>query len=196
MTADQSWGFFTESWNADDADPQDGPPPSPADPLSCYYRVQFHSRRSQICVSPNPEKFSPAEYVITDSPQGCDLGQIAEVVSSADHKADVLRILRRALPVEVQSLAAKRTREAQAVGICQAIVRQQNCAMEVTDAEFTLDGSQITFYYTAGRYVDFRGLVKLLYRTFGTRIWMIWYDGEGAVKDVFSQNHRRRGARA
>jgi cell fate regulator YaaT (PSP1 superfamily) len=47
--------------------------------------------------------------------------------------------------------------------------------MDITRAEFQFDGKKLTFYYMAAAYVDFRDLVRALFRVFGTRIWMVWY---------------------
>jgi cell fate regulator YaaT (PSP1 superfamily) len=52
--------------------------------------------------------------------------------------------------------------------------------MNITRAEFQFDGKKLTFYYTADAYVDFRDLVRALFKVFGTRIWMVWYKWEDA----------------
>ena len=60
--------------------------------------------------------------------------------------------------------------------------------MLITGAEFQFDGKKLTFYYTASIYVDFRNLVRTLFKTFGMRIWMVWHDGHAPVKDVLQRN--------
>lgn len=44
--------------------------------------------------------------------------------------------------------------------------------MEVCDAEWQFDHKKLTLYYTSRERVDFRELVRELFRTFKARIWM------------------------
>jgi cell fate regulator YaaT (PSP1 superfamily) len=44
--------------------------------------------------------------------------------------------------------------------------------MEVCDAEWQWDRRKLTFYYTADTRVDFRELVRELFRVYKTRVWM------------------------
>jgi cell fate regulator YaaT (PSP1 superfamily) len=202
ILSDSAWASFTEPWDLDEADRSPLPHYSPsvsdehltANPR--HYRVTFHARRTQICISVIPEMLNPDEYVITNSDRGYDLGKIEAAVPGPVSDKEVKRIIRKATPIEIASLAAKAEREIEAVSVCQAIVRNEKCPMRVTDAQFQFDGSQVTFYYTADEYIDFRGLVKVLFRKFGIRIWMIWYDGQAPIRDVFTKKHRRQSGKA
>ncbi|GEQ66750.1 hypothetical protein JCM33374_g413 [Metschnikowia sp. JCM 33374] len=44
--------------------------------------------------------------------------------------------------------------------------------MEIVDAEYQFDRKKLTFYYSAQRRLDFRSLVRELFRIYKTRIWM------------------------
>lgn len=44
--------------------------------------------------------------------------------------------------------------------------------MEVCDAEWQWDRRKLTFYYTSDARVDFRELVRELFRVYKTRVWM------------------------
>ena len=44
--------------------------------------------------------------------------------------------------------------------------------MEITDAEWQWDRRKLTFFYLADQRVDFRELVRELFRLYKTRIWM------------------------
>lgn len=48
--------------------------------------------------------------------------------------------------------------------------------MEVIDAEYQHDKKRLTFYFVAESRVDFRDLVKDLFKIFKTRIWMCSMD--------------------
>jgi cell fate regulator YaaT (PSP1 superfamily) len=99
----------------------------------------------------------------------------------------IQHIIRKATQEEVNTIPAKTARERAALQLCQAKAKEMGLAMEITASEFQFDGKKITFYYSAGRYVDFRGLVRSLFGVFGTRIWMVWYDGGAPVRDVYSR---------
>jgi len=45
-------------------------------------------------------------------------------------------------------------------------------AMQVRDAEYQWDRRKLTFFYTASHRIDFRDLVRDLFRLYKTRIWM------------------------
>ncbi|KAI9312258.1 PSP1 C-terminal conserved region-domain-containing protein [Dichotomocladium elegans] len=44
--------------------------------------------------------------------------------------------------------------------------------MDIVDAEYQWDRRKLTFYFVAERRVDFRELVRDLFRIYKTRIWM------------------------
>ncbi|KAK9708463.1 hypothetical protein K7432_009618 [Basidiobolus ranarum] len=56
--------------------------------------------------------------------------------------------------------------------VCQAKVRQKKLPMEVMDAEYQWDRRKLTFYFIAERRIDFRELVRDLFKIYKTRIWM------------------------
>ncbi|KAJ1735774.1 hypothetical protein LPJ61_000371 [Coemansia biformis] len=85
----------------------------------------------------------------------------------------VKRIFRVADRQEVADMQGNKLCDEQsALSMCQEMVQQHRLAMCVVDAEFQFDRRKLTFYFTAGRRVDFRELVRDLFRHFKTRIWM------------------------
>ncbi|KZO99670.1 PSP1-domain-containing protein [Calocera viscosa TUFC12733] len=69
-------------------------------------------------------------------------------------------------------LVSKMHDEAKALQLCQNKVRQKRLPMQVVDAEFQWDRRKLTFYFTADKRIDFRELVRELFRLYKTRIWM------------------------
>jgi len=82
------------------------------------------------------------------------------------------RIYSKAQPQETQLLVSKMHDEAKALQLCQNKVRQKRLPMQVVDAEFQWDRRKLTFYFTADKRIDFRELVRELFRLYKTRIWM------------------------
>jgi hypothetical protein len=156
-------------------------------PSSRFYSVQFHPLRTCVCASAT--EFDYGDWVIVEADRGIDLGQIislARAPSPRDLPA-TRSIMRRAAPREADTVPAKQERERAAAAFCQAQARDARLPMEITGAEYQVDGKKLTFYYTALKYVDFRDLVRTLFRTFGTRIWMVWCDGGEPVRDVLTR---------
>lgn len=84
--------------------------------------------------------------------------------------------------------------EAKALQLCQSKVRAKKLPMEVIDAEYQWDRRKLTFYFVAEKRIDFRELVRELFRydfpempdhpltdifdrLYKTRIWMASLQG-------------------
>ncbi len=88
-------------------------------------------------------------------------------------------IQRIAQETEVKMLLDKARDETKALGICQAKVRQKKLPMEVVDAEYQWDRRKLTFFFVAEQRIDFRELVRDLFKIYKTRIWMCAVDRSG-----------------
>lgn len=82
------------------------------------------------------------------------------------------QILRFAQKNEVSQIVQKKNDEDKAVSLCLQKVGDKNLAMSVLDAEYQWDRRKLTFFYNAGHRIDFRELVRELFRIYKTRIWM------------------------
>jgi cell fate regulator YaaT (PSP1 superfamily) len=63
-----------------------------------------------------------------------------------------------------------KSKEKDALVRCNERIVQHGLPMKLVEAEYTFDGSRLTFYFTAEERVDFRALVRDLAATFRTRI--------------------------
>lgn len=146
------------------------------------------------------------DLVIVEADRGEDLGKVTIEISvdklkqlmmpgsrgSPDKDSDILtpelaalvhskeivpkRIHRLAQPADLKLLQAKAQEEAIAMVRCQSRIRQKKLPMEVVDAEYQWDRNKLTFYFCADRRIDFRELVRDLFRIYKTRIWMCAVD--------------------
>ncbi|KAJ7115200.1 PSP1 C-terminal conserved region-domain-containing protein, partial [Mycena epipterygia] len=80
---------------------------------------------------------------------------------------------------DAQLLVAKMQDEQKALALCQTKVRAKKLPMEVVDAEYQWDRRKLTFYFVAEKRIDFRELVRELFRLYKTRIWMASLQGAG-----------------
>ncbi|KIM50397.1 hypothetical protein SCLCIDRAFT_1225386, partial [Scleroderma citrinum Foug A] len=83
---------------------------------------------------------------------------------------------------DTQQLTAKLLDEIKALQLCQNKVRQKKLPMEVIDAEYQWDRRKLTFYFVAEKRIDFRELVRELFRLYKTRIWMASLQGPGGYE--------------
>jgi hypothetical protein len=81
-------------------------------------------------------------------------------------------VLRFAMPNEAYQILNKQSDEEKAKKVCALKVESFNLEMRVVDAEYQWDRRKLTFYYTAAHRIDFRELVRELFRIYKTRIWM------------------------
>ncbi|OHT05397.1 hypothetical protein TRFO_06000 [Tritrichomonas foetus] len=158
-----------------------------------YCSVQFHPNRIQVLQYPQSMNLIPGDYVITDADRGIDIGVVTEINEQPSPKDAKMAkvVVRKAANHELQQIPMKEEKERNALALCQAKVQELGLPMQITGAEYQFDGKKLTFYYAASNYVDFRNLVRVLFRIFGTRIWMIWYDGTAPVKDVLTRTEQR-----
>ncbi|KAI6097743.1 PSP1 C-terminal conserved region-domain-containing protein, partial [Pisolithus croceorrhizus] len=81
-----------------------------------------------------------------------------------------------------QQLVAKIQDELKALLLCQNKVRQKKVPMEVIDTEYPWDRRKLTFYFVAEKRIDFRELVRELFRLYKTRIRTSCLQGLGGYE--------------
>jgi cell fate regulator YaaT (PSP1 superfamily) len=82
------------------------------------------------------------------------------------------KVVRKATEDDQQRAAKNRGREAEAFRLCQDMVAERELPMKLIRAEYSFDGSRVTFYFFSETRVDFRELVKDLAHRLRTRIEM------------------------
>jgi cell fate regulator YaaT (PSP1 superfamily) len=129
-------------------------------------------------------EFDDGDWIIAEADRGLDIGQIVTRTRKpgSREKRDVRSAVRKASQHEIDSVASKETRENQAMEFWQAEARELRVLMEIIGAEFQFDEKKLTAYDTAVKYIDFQELVRVLFRAYGTPIWMVWCDGGASVR--------------
>ncbi|KAI9021491.1 PSP1 C-terminal conserved region-domain-containing protein [Phycomyces nitens] len=144
-----------------------------------YHSVEFKSGRSEIYYCSAKANIQVGDWVMVEADRGRDVGIVAasgidEVQSEQENgnPGSPRQICRLASPAEVDMLTMKKEEEEKALAICQTKVRSKHLQMEIVDAEYQWDRRKLTFYFVANRRVDFRELVRDLFKMYKTRIWM------------------------
>ena len=123
----------------------------------------------------DPGSFWPTagDAVIVETVRGMEYG---EVVTGVKEVSDELitpplkKVIRIATAEDAAHDADNRSRERDALTLCQKKVQEHKLQMKLVGCEYTFDNSKILFYFTSDKRVDFRGLVKDLATAFHTRI--------------------------
>ena len=113
------------------------------------------------------------DYVVVQTARGAELGQVAispKQVLAAEVTTELKPIVRKANPEDVKQAQDFAAKEDIALQECTKLVTKLNLKMKLVSAEYNLDGTRLTFYFTADERVDFRELVRELTGFFRTRI--------------------------
>lgn len=157
------------------------------DPLEkdMFCMVQFKRRKSLYRFSPSLE-IGVGSYVVTEADRGHDIGKVSRIYQEFNGREadEAQRIIRKASDEEIGEIPKLRSLEDEAVQICQKMATSMGLDMQISEAEYQFDRRKLTVTYSAKEYVDFRNLVKNLFKKFETRIWMVWHDGNAPVRDV------------
>jgi cell fate regulator YaaT (PSP1 superfamily) len=113
------------------------------------------------------------DHVIVDTVRGPELAKVAYTPREAlpdEIVGELKPVLRRAEPADFERMRLLNARHDEVLARCGEKIREHGLPMRLVKAEYSFDGSRLTFYFTAEKRVDFRMLVRDLARAFRTRI--------------------------
>src|SRR5213595_1155959 len=135
--------------------------------------IRFRPAGRIYYFDPQGASYSTGHYVIVETSRGLEAGRvvIASKKLAERELSDPLKpVLRLANEDELRMMLSFKGKEKEALVQCAEQVQQHNLPMKLVEAEYTFDGSRLTFYFTADERVDFRALVRDLAAAFRTRI--------------------------
>jgi len=113
------------------------------------------------------------DYVVVKTTRGLELGQVVispnQVLFSEVAKPSK-PIVRKAEPEDVQRARELEEKEKEALTECGKLIAKLQLPMKLLSAEYSLDGSGLTFFFKAAERVDFRELVRELASHFRVRV--------------------------
>ena len=122
---------------------------------------------------PQGQSYTTGQYVIVETVRGTEAGRVviaSKKVAESDLSDPLKPVLRLANEDELRVMLSFKSKEKDALVQCAQHVAHHHLPMKLVEAEYTFDGSRLTFYFTADERVDFRALVRDLAATFRTRI--------------------------
>lgn len=145
----------------------------------CHVLVEF--KRQRVVQYDSAYYVAPGEYVVVGGDRGEDVGLVKRTWTDAEEQKsshtslseEMGEVLRLASVLEITQLQGVQTElEKRAVEVAQEKVQEHGLPMRIVDAEYQFDRRKLTFFYQSQHRLDFRNLVRVLYKTFRARIWM------------------------
>lgn len=114
------------------------------------------------------------DMVVIEADKGEDIARVVVVPRNiqTDDNVAMKKIIRKADKDDLERNKQNVLDEPKAFGECKKLVMESALEMKLLAAEYSLDKTKLTFYFTSEGRVDFRQLVRDLARIFRTRIEM------------------------
>ena len=105
------------------------------------------------------------DHVIVETTRGQEMGQV--VISPAQVLASELTeplkpVMRKAEAEDVECARELEAKETEALALCGELVARLHLPMKLVAADYNLDASRLTFFFSAAERIDFRELVREL----------------------------------
>ena len=135
--------------------------------------IRFRPAGRIYFFDPAGKELTNGNFVIVETARGIEAGRVViapKQVAEAELLDPLKPVLRLATEEDLRQLLAFKSKEKNALMRCAQRVEFHKLPMKLVEAEYTYDGSRLTFYFTSEERVDFRALVRDLAAQFRTRI--------------------------
>lgn len=135
--------------------------------------VRFKDSGKTYYFDPRDVELEQGDYVIVDTVRGLELARVAyqrREVPESEIVGELKPVVRRAEEADLERQRLLQNRHEEVLTRCAEKIREHGLPMSLVKAEYSFDGSRLTFFFTAEKRVDFRMLVRDLARTFKSRI--------------------------
>lgn len=137
-------------------------------------QVEFKGERREFFLNAKNLSLAEGDYVVVQVERGRDFGKVARTGEALEKMGKARpvtqQVIRKATDEDLAKFQEIQRKEIEAQRVCEEKIRSHDLKMKLVDVEYQLDGSKITFYFTAEERVDFRELVKDLAGIYKTRI--------------------------
>ena len=147
------------------------------------YGVLFNNN-CKVYYFKSSDEYAVDDNVIVDTEKGEQYAKIFKIANDADRYPNLKEILRKANDDD-KKVFMKNLKDAQsACTKCKELVKEMNLDMNVIDATFNFDRSQLVINFSADERIDFRDLAKKLAGIYRTRIELHQIGARDKAKQV------------
>lgn len=134
--------------------------------------VRFKKTGKLEYFDPLKYTFSINDNVIANTERGEEIGRVVKILDKNvfDKSIKINKISRPAKKRDIDEQKKREEMAKEVAEFCKEEARRQKLDMKILTAEYILDGTKLTIYFSAEDRVDFRELVKILASKFKTRI--------------------------
>ncbi|MFI5274308.1 MAG: stage 0 sporulation family protein [Ktedonobacterales bacterium] len=136
--------------------------------------VRFRPAGRVYYYDPAGHDLKTGQWVIVEGAKGTECGRVViapRQVEAAELPSEGLKPVQHlASEDDLRQMLVYKSREKDVLRRCSERIEHHDLPMKLVEAEYTFDGSRLTFYFTAEQRVDFRALVRDLASQFHTRI--------------------------
>ena len=105
------------------------------------------------------------DYVVVKTTRGLELARVIispKQVLASEVTGELKPVVRKAEPEDIERAREFEAKEEEALAECGKLIAKLGLPMKLLSAEYNLDGSRLTFFFSATERVDFRELVREL----------------------------------
>ena len=130
------------------------------------------------------DNIKESDYVIVETENGNQYGQVAKIVETSLHSLDYKSIIRIATKEDKEKFYSLLKDNDQALKRCRELVKKLDLKMNVISASFNFDKSQLLYTFVSEERIDFRELAKKLASIYHTRIELRQIGARDKAKEV------------
>lgn len=124
--------------------------------------VRFRRSGPVYYFDPGECAVQAGQKVVADTARGLALGRVVGAAAEASPEESLKPIVRLAGPEDFRRDEDNQRRGREAMAVCRGLLERFHLVMKLLDAEYDLDGSRLTIFFSAEGRVDFRPLVREL----------------------------------
>lgn len=113
------------------------------------------------------------DYVVVETSHGQELGKVVispKQVLFSDITEPLKPLVRKAQTADIEQAQQQQEKGREALAKCRELIEKINLPMKPISAQYNLDASHLTVFFSAEKRVDFRELVRELGRNLKTRV--------------------------
>jgi cell fate regulator YaaT (PSP1 superfamily) len=132
-------------------------------------------------------ELTTGNYVVVETSHGQEVGRVViapDQVIVSEIKESLKPIMRMATPEDLETSAELKKRAAEQLGIAKRLAIEAGLEMSIVGGDYALDGSQVTFYFTAPERVDFRSFVRDVSSELDVRVQLLQVGDRDRAKIV------------
>ncbi len=135
--------------------------------------VRFKRAGKVYYFDPADIELEPNDYVVVETARGLEMGQVVfspKQVLDSDVTQPLKPVIRKAEPEDIEKVKEFEAKEEEALIECSKLIEKLELPMKLLSAEYNIDGSRLTFYFSAAERIDFRELVRELANRLKVRV--------------------------